>query len=141
MSNIFLQNNQNSNNAPTKTFYPTPGELIYKDPLSGRLDSIPSPFIQQPQTISSIDVGQDTNLQNNVTLFFHKKILKWIKNYKDFSHLKKHYHYLQSNEGIVYINNMLKLFVKKSNANWYDLRDPHNYPIVKDFLKHKTGNI
>ena len=40
-----------------------------------------------------------------------------------------------------YIYDLLRLFVKKSAANWYDLRDRQNYDIVKKYLKSKIGNI
>ena len=121
-------------------FYPPPGEMIYKDPKSGRLDSVApyyQPYLYQP----SVDVGQDINLQNNVAIFFHTKILKWIDINPDFKHLKKYNNFLKSEKGIKYIKTLLKLFVRNSRANWYDLRDEYNYPIVKKYLNHKIGNI
>ena len=36
---------------------------------------------------------------------------------------------------------MLRLFVKYSRANWYDLRDDINYTIIKKYLRKKIGNI
>jgi len=92
-----------------------------------------------PPLIDSIyeyqDINKDINLRKDVTEFFHRKVLKWIDEYSDFSHLKTQKKYLQSNEGKMHIYNLLRHFIKKSGINWYDLRD--NYTIIKEFLSKK----
>lgn len=92
-----------------------------------------------PPLIDSIyeyqNVNKDINLRKDVTDFFHKKVLKWIKEYPEFTHLESKKNYLQSNEGKMYIYNLLRHFIKKSGINWYDLRD--NYTIIKKFLSKK----
>ena len=85
------------------------------------------------------DMGKDMKFRKDVTDFFHAKVLKWITNYKEFSHLKKYYNFLKSDKGYLYIYELLRLFCKKSKLNWFDLRD--NYPILKDYFKLKIGSI
>lgn len=116
------QNNQpdlKPNGEPYKRYYPPPA-YIY------------SSYQYQ-------DVGADMRYRTEITKFFQQKVLKWIQSYKEFSHLKKHYDFINSKQGLVYIYNLLKLFCKKSNINWFDLRD--NYNVVKDFLRFKIGNV
>lgn len=92
-----------------------------------------------PPLIDSIyeyqDINKDINLRKDVTEFFHRKVLKWIDEYSDFTHLKTQKKYLQSNKGKMHIYNLLRHFIKKSGINWYDLRD--NYTIIKEFLSKK----
>tara|TARA_E500000178_G_C16951581_1_gene721543 strand:- start:931 stop:1272 length:342 start_codon:yes stop_codon:yes gene_type:complete len=85
-----------------------------------------------------IDVNQDKDLRKLVTDFFYKKVIKWVTNYPEFSHLKKHIKKLKSSEGYNLIYNLIKKFVKEYNLNWFDLRD--NYPTFKDFLRFQIGN-
>ena len=59
----------------------------------------------------------------------------------DFKHLKKHFNFLNGSKGKKYIYNMLRLFVKYSKANWFDLRDEKNYDLIKQYLKNKIANI
>ena len=131
-----------SYNTDTQKFFPHPNQLTVSrgEGDNKRLISIPI----QPQSTMPIqyqDVGDNPNLQSDVTDFFYKKVLKWIKEYPDFKHLKKHSTFLNSTKGKVYIYDMLRLFVKYSKANWYDLRDYINYTIIKKYLKKKIGNI
>jgi hypothetical protein len=97
----------------------------------------PPPFLYT--TFEYQDVGTNMKYRTEVTDFFYQKVLKWIQSYKEFSHLKKHLPFLKSNEGFKYIYELLRLFTKKSNINWFDLRD--NYPVVKDFLRFRIGNV
>ena len=126
----------------TRKFFPHPDQLTVSmgEGENRRLYSIP--INQQPQTpIQYQDVGNDPRLQSQVTDFYYEKVLKWINEYPDFKHLKKHYNFLKSTKGNDYIYNMLRLFVKKSKANWYDLKDKINYDIIKKYLNQKIGNI
>jgi len=125
-----------------QNFFPHPNQLtvVRGEGNEKRLYSVP---IQAPYTIPTPyqDVGDNPNLQSDVTNFFYIKVLKWIKEQPDFKHLKKHLTFLNGTKGKVYIYDMLRLFVKYSKANWYDLRDDINYTIIKKYLKKKIGNI
>lgn len=81
------------------------------------------------------NVNADLHLRKEVTQFFHKKVIKWIKNYPEFSHHKSKLGLLESVDGQMCIYNLLRKFVKKSGINWYDLRD--NYSIIKEYLNAK----
>ena len=131
-----------SYNTNNQNFFPHPNQLtvVRGEGNEKRLYSVP---IQPQSTMVTQyqDVGDDPNLQSDVTDFFYKKVLKWIKEQPDFKHLKKHLTFLNGTKGKVYIYDMLRLFVKYSKANWYDLRDDINYAIIKKYLKKKIGNI
>ena len=125
-----------------RKFFPHPNQLTISTGTGDdrRLESIP--IINQPSVpVRYQNVGDNPNLQSDVTLFFYKKVLKWINYYDDFKHLKKYSSFLAKSSGKKYIYDLLRLFVKKSAANWYDLRDRQNYDIVKKYLKSKIGNI
>ena len=79
------------------------------------------------------NINTDVNLRKNVTIFFYEKVIKWIKNYPEFSHYKSKLDFLESTDGKMHIYNLLRKFIKKSGINWYDLRD--NYSIIKDYFK------
>ena len=125
-----------------QNFFPHPNQLtvVRGEGNDKRLYSVP---IQAPYTIPTPyqDVGDNPSLQSDVTNFFYIKVLKWIKEQPDFKHLKKHLTFLNGTKGKVYIHDMLRLFVKYSKANWYDLRDDINYTIIKKYLRKKIGNI
>lgn len=87
--------------------------------------------------IEYIDVNKDKDLRKSVTTFFHKKIIKWITNYPEFSHLKKYLKKIKSEEGYDLMYQLIRSFVKAYQINWYDLKD--NYVVFKDFLKFKLA--
>tara|TARA_B100001093_G_scaffold441582_1_gene442795 strand:- start:1461 stop:1811 length:351 start_codon:yes stop_codon:yes gene_type:complete len=87
--------------------------------------------------IEYIDVNKDKTLRKSVTTFFHKKMIKWVSEYPEFSHLKKYLKIIKSHEGFELMYKVIRSFVKAYNINWYDLKD--NYNIFKDFLKFKFG--
>jgi len=133
LSYSYHTNNQN--------FFPHPNQLTVAMGEGNNKKLYSVPINPQPTTpIQYQDVGEDPNLQSQVTKFFHEKVLKWINEYPDFKHLKKHLKFLNE-KGEKYIYNLLKLFVRKSKANWYDLRDPKNYDNIKQYLKNRIGNI
>ena len=133
LSYSYHTNNQN--------FFPHPNQLTVAMGEGNNKKLYSIPINPQPTTpIQYQDVGEDPNLQSQVTKFFHQKVLKWINEYPDFKHLKKHLKFL-NDKGEKYIYNLLKLFVRKSKANWYDLRDPKNYDNIKKYLKNRIGNI
>ena len=78
------------------------------------------------------NVNADLHLRKEVTGFFHKKVIKWIKNYPEFSQHKSKLSELESIDGQMHVYNLLRKFIKKSGINWYDLRD--NYSIIKEYL-------
>lgn len=92
-----------------------------------------------PPLIQSVyeyqNVNADLNLRKDVTTFFHRKVIKWIKTYSEFSTHKSKLTFIESVDGQMHIYNLLRKFIKKSGINWYDLRD--NYSIVKDYLNAK----
>jgi len=100
----------------------------------------PVPYV--PPVIEEVyDVGKDMKLRKSVTDFYYEKLLKWIKTDREFSHHKKDLEYLNSRAGYKYIYYILRLYVKNGQANWYDLRDPINYPNIKKFLNFKVGSF
>ena len=78
------------------------------------------------------DINKDTNLRRNVTLFFHKKILKWINKDTDFEKLKPKLEFYESKRGKKHIYKLLRNFVKITETNWYNLEDI--YLTVKKYL-------
>ncbi len=93
-------------------------------------------FWPVPPVIESVyeyqNVNKDPKLRKEVTMFFHKKVLKWIREYDEFKKYKNKLTFLESVEGQMHIYNLLRKFIKKSGINWFDLRD--NYSIIKEYL-------
>ena len=114
---------------------------FWPEPPSVRLDStLRTPWfsLNQPlmeSTYQYQNVNKDMHLRKNVTQFFQRKILKWIDNYSEFSHLKSQKKHLESIEGQMHIYNLLRKFIKRSGINWYDLRD--NYTLIKKYFTKK----
>ena len=109
------------------------GSIVSLDP-DRKVFIAPTPLVSG---VEYQDVGKDMNLRKDVSIFYLEKIIKWIDEDKDFKSLKKHLKLLKSNKGLEVIYNFLRLLVKNGRANWYDLRDSYNYPIVKEYLKFK----
>ena len=92
-----------------------------------------------PPVIESAVVYQDINnnipLRKTVTKFFQDKLLKWIKEYPEFSKFKNMLNKIQTEEGYTLIYKILRKFVKAYNMNWYELRT--NKSLVKKyFISH-----
>jgi hypothetical protein len=88
------------------------------------------------------DIGNDDKLRENVTKHFQEKILKWMKDdwvNKNKQSLKKQKKFINSDEGYRHIYNLIREFVKNSNANWYELREGPNSKVIKDYLEYKLG--
>ncbi len=98
---------------------------------------VPPPFINS--TYEYQNVNNDQRLRDDVTSFFYKKIIKWIKTYKEFNHLKNKLSILESSNGKKIIYRILKEYIKNTNINWYDVRD--NYSTIKDYLRYKISKI
>ena len=85
------------------------------------------------------NINNDLNLQENVTDYFLEKTIGWIKNDYSFSKCKKHLKKLEGVHGDDIMYKLLKLFVKKGNTNWYDLKTQKD--LVKDFIRHKLKSL
>lgn len=112
---------------------PTPNVIIDSNEKYIR----PKKYFPPPPIIGTyyeyIDVNKDKNLRKSVTQFFHKKVLKWISSYPEFSHLKQYQKKFDTQKGYELIYNMIRKFTKEYNVNWFDLKD--YYPTFKDYLK------
>jgi hypothetical protein len=89
-----------------------------------------------PGTIEYQDVGKDMNLRREISKYYLEKTVEWIV--KD-NKLKKYSKLLKSKDGLEVIYNLLRVYVKNGKANWYDLRDPNNAPVIKEYLKYKLS--
>jgi hypothetical protein len=85
------------------------------------------------------DVNNDVDLQEKETFYFLDKIIDLIKHDKSFKKLKRFERYLKGPDGYTIMHKLLKLFVKRGNTNWYDLKIQES--LVKDFIKHKLNKI
>ena len=82
----------------------------------------------------------DEDLQKEVTKYFYKKTIKWLGDDHEFSKLKKQIKFIKSEKGLKYIKTLLKLFMKKHKAKWYELRED-NYDDVKEFIRTHLKSI
>jgi hypothetical protein len=85
------------------------------------------------------NINKDKRLRFDMTQFYYIKIIKWIENEEFFSKYKKLLPFLKTNKGFKYVYTLLRIFIKRTKVNWYDLKD--NYEVVKDFLQHKLTSI
>jgi hypothetical protein len=88
------------------------------------------------------DISEDEDLQEDVTKYYLKKTLKWIKKDNTFSKLKKFKKILESDKGYKVIYKILKKFLIKNNKlKWYDLRDKSNYEDIQDYIRKKLSSL
>lgn len=96
-----------------------------------------------PPIISSItsyqNVNTDSNLQDMETRYFLNKIIECITYDNSWKKLKKLKKYFKNDEGYEITYKLLRLFVKRGNTNWYDLKIQQN--LVMDFIKHKLTKL
>ena len=85
------------------------------------------------------DVNNDKNLQNMETVFFLKRTIECIDYDKSWKGLNKFKKYLNGNNGYEIIHKLLKLFVRRGNTNWYDLKVQKD--LVLDYIKHKLSKL
>jgi hypothetical protein len=121
--------------APVPTPAPTPAPAPVA--ATPRLYYPPPPIIQTYTQYQ--DVNNDKNLQNTQTLYFLNKIVDWIKYDKSYNSLKKLQKYFKGPDGYEITYKILKLFVKRGNTNWYDLKIQQD--LVKDYIKHKLSKL
>jgi hypothetical protein len=100
-------------------------------------------YFPAPPIISSYhkyqDVNNDPNLQHEETLYFLSKVKEWIKYDKSYKKLQRFEKYIKGPKGYDIIHKLLKLFVKRGNTNWYDLKLQQD--LVKDYIKHKLSKL
>ena len=101
-----------------------------------------NPYLESPYSKYDIqDVGDNFELQEDLTDFFYQKTLKWLDKDLEFNKVKKTKKIIKSKKGRVYINKILKAFVKKNKVNWYELRDEKNYDDVKEYIRTKLNSL
>ena len=95
---------------------------------------VPPPYISTIHKYQT--VNGDKELQRKVTNYFLEKTLKWMKKDKSFS--KKYLSNMKDNKtNFDIIHSILKLFVRRVNTNWYDLKEQSS--LVKEFIKYKLS--
>ena len=126
---------------PATTSAPTVAPAVA--PTVAPIASKPKLYFPPPPIIQTYhqyqDVNNDKHLQNTQTLYFLNKTIDWIKYDKSYSSLKKLQKYFKSPDGYEITYKLLKLFVKRGNTNWYDLKIQQD--LVKDFIKHKLSKL
>jgi signal peptidase I len=87
------------------------------------------------------DLNEDKKLQNDVIEYYLNKTIKWLEKNEEFNKVKKHLKFVQSKNGYKYIKSILKLYIKKYNAKWFELRDENNYSSVKEYIRKSLTTI
>lgn len=102
----------------------------------------PNPYLDttlfKPETQN---IGNDENLQNDVTEYYQKKTIKWIQNEHEFSKAKKQMKFIKSNKGLYYLKKILLSYVKKNNKKWYELRDKETKYDIQEFIRLKLISL
>jgi hypothetical protein len=85
------------------------------------------------------DLNEDKKLQDDVVVYYHNKTIRWLDENEEFKKVKKHLKFIKSTNGLNFIKTALKLYIKKYDTKWYELRDDINYDNVKEYIrKHLT---
>lgn len=101
-----------------------------------------NPYLESPFLKQEIqNIGNDENLQDNVTEYYYNKTIKWIQDEHEFNKAKKHLKFIKSKKGLPYIKKVLKSFVKKSDKNWYELRDDETKDDVQEYIRMKLVSL
>jgi hypothetical protein len=96
-----------------------------------------SPFLKQEIQ----NIGNDEDLQDSVSEYYHNKTIKWIQNEHEFGKAKTHLKFIKSKKGLPYLKKVLKSFVKKSGKNWYELRDDDTKEDVQEYIRMKLVSL
>ena len=83
------------------------------------------------------DVGEDPDLQETITKFYIKKIIKWMEKSPQYNKVKKHMTFIKSSKGTKYVYKILKSYTDKNNKKWYDLRSDSIYDDLKNHILKK----
>jgi hypothetical protein len=131
--NKITNTNTNNNTTNTNTTNTNTNKTItYDRPLTYFL---PPPVINT--TFSYQDINHDYRLREDVTNFFLRKTIKWINTYTEFKNNKYLLPKLKTDEGYELIYNILRQYRRKTDCNWYDLRN--NYELVKDYIRYRLN--
>ena len=79
------------------------------------------------------NLNKDENLRKTVTKFFFNKIIKWIKHDSDFKKYNDEIDFINSKDGYKIIYKLIRKYINKYKANWYDLRT-EKYYLLKYYL-------
>ena len=115
-NNSNSNSNSNSNDNKNKILYLLPQQLI-------------------PTKIPYTNVNTNYALRDSVTSFFLNKTLKWMNNKELPSNFKS---VLLSHKGNDFMYGILRKYVNKRGANWYDLRE-NKYDSVKSYIIRKLS--
>jgi hypothetical protein len=94
---------------------------------------------QYPTTYSYQDVNADKKLQYSITDYFLEKTIDWMKHDKSYKKVKKFLRYLTGPDGEEIMHKILRLFVRKGETNWYDLKIQKS--LVKNYIKHRLAKL
>ena len=83
-----------------------------------------------------LNVNKDSRLRKDVTSFFLKKLIKWIKNDSEFKKYNNLLKTLDTINGTKLVYKLLRTYVNKHKVNWYDLRT-EKYYLIKDYFNRK----
>jgi hypothetical protein len=98
------------------------------------------PYLNPGSTLYNYQtVNDDKQLQNTVTDYFLDKTIYWIKHDSSFKKAKKYLKRLEGINGDDIMYKLLKLFVRKGNTNWYDLKIQQD--LVKDYIRYKLKSL
>jgi hypothetical protein len=129
--------------APATSPAPAPAPATAAAAAPTKSSSKQQLYFVPPPIISSYtryqDVNNDSKLQEMETLYFLERTKECIKYNKSWNKLKKFSKYLKGEEGYEIMHKLLRLFVKRGNTNWYDLKIQQE--LVLDFIKHKLSKI
>ena len=133
---------------PNTAPYMAPYMAPYVAPYVAPTTNVPYPgsntntryYFQPPPFVSTryykyINVNDDKLLHEKETTYFLNKTIGWIDNDNRFKTSKKYLSKLKSDDGYAIMHKLLKLFVRKGNTNWYDLKIQKD--LVKDYIRHK----
>lgn len=87
------------------------------------------------------DLNEDKKLQDDVIAFYLTKTIKWLDHNEEFKKVKKHLKFIKSKNGYKYIKSILKLYIKKYSAKWFELRDENNYSSVKEYIRKSLSTL
>jgi hypothetical protein len=100
-------------------------------------------FFQPPPFIATYykhqTVNADSKLQEIMTNYFLDKTIDWIRDERSFSNTKRQLARLKDHDkGFNIIKHILKIYIKRTNGNWFDLkRESHQ---VKRFINEKLSD-
>jgi len=99
-------------------------------------------YIKLPTFIRKINKYQNVNidpkLRNKMITFFKSEYIEYLNKSKN-KNVKKYLPELKGKNGYNIIYNLIKLYVKKTGDNWYDLKNKKR--LVINFFNQYLSNI